>query len=209
MILTLKKSILPELSQILPGRSEEMIITNQHFINGNSIKPPFATNLLQACFGMGCFWGVERKFWQQKGIYSTAVGYTAGITPNPTYNEVCTGLTAHNEVVMVVYDPEITTYTELLKLFWTSHNPTQGMKQGNDLGTQYRSGIYTFNDAQLEAALASKVHYQAKLNYAGHEQITTEIKPISTFYYAEEYHQQYLAKDPLGYCGLKGIGVDY
>ena len=209
MILTLKKSTLPELSQALPGRTTEMEITNRHFVSGNPIKSPFLANLEQACFGMGCFWGVERKFWQQNGVFSTAVGYTAGLTPNPTYKEVCTGLTAHNEVVLVVFDPEIITYAELLKLFWTAHNPTQGMSQGNDVGTQYRSGIYTYNDAQLAAALDSKLHYQAQLDAAGHQQITTEIKALDVFYYAEDYHQQYLAKDPAGYCGLRGLGVCY
>ena len=209
MILTLKKSTLPELSQALPGRTTEMEITNRHFVTGNPIKPPFPANLEQACFGMGCFWGVERKFWQQNGVFSTAVGYTAGITPNPTYKEVCTGLTAHNEVVLVVFDPEIITYADLLKLFWTAHNPTQGMSQGNDVGTQYRSGIYTYDDAQLATALDSKSHYQAQLDAAGHKKITTEIKALDVFYYAEDYHQQYLAKDPAGYCGLRGLGICY
>ncbi len=209
MILPLKKSILPELSQVLPGRNTEMTVVNQHFVTGAPIKPPFDSHLEQACFGMGCFWGVERKFWQQEGVVSTAVGYSAGITPNPTYEEVCTGLTAHNEVVRVIYDPSIISYADLLAVFWTAHNPTQGMSQGNDVGTQYRSGIYTFNENQYEAAMASKQHYQAQLDLAGCHKITTEIKPLDVFYYAEEYHQQYLAKEPMGYCGLKGLGVTY
>ncbi len=209
MILTSNKSNLPELSQVLPGRNTPMEINNSHFVLGHPIKPPFPSGLEQACFGMGCFWGVERKFWQQDGVYSTAVGYTAGLTPNPTYSEVCTGLTAHNEVVLVVYDPKCVSYEDLLKVFWTAHNPTQGMRQGNDLGTQYRSGIYTFNQDQLTTALASKAHYQTQLQAAGHQEITTDIQAIEVFYYAEDYHQQYLAKDPLGYCGLKGLGVKY
>ncbi len=209
MILPLKKSILPELSQVLPGRNTEMTVANKHFVTGAPIKPPFDSHLEQACFGMGCFWGVERKFWQQEGVVSTAVGYSAGITPNPTYEEVCTGLTAHNEVVRVIYDPSIISYADLLAVFWTAHNPTQGMSQGNDVGTQYRSGIYTFNENQYEAAMASKQHYQAQLDLAGCHKITTEIKPLDVFYYAEEYHQQYLAKEPMGYCGLKGLGVTY
>lgn len=209
MILPLKKSILPELSQVLPGRNTEMTVANKHFVTGEPIKPPFDSHLEQACFGMGCFWGVERKFWQQEGVVSTAVGYSAGITPNPTYEEVCTGLTAHNEVVRVIYDPSIISYADLLAVFWTAHNPTQGMSQGNDVGTQYRSGIYTFNENQYEAAMASQQHYQAQLDLAGCHKITTEIKPLDVFYYAEEYHQQYLAKEPMGYCGLKGLGVTY
>ena len=209
MILPLKKSILPELSQVLPGRNTEMTVANKHFVTGAPIKPPFDSHLEQACFGMGCFWGVERKFWQQEGVVSTAVGYSAGITPNPTYEEVCTGLTAHNEVVRVIYDPSIISYADLLAVFWTAHNPTQGMSQGNDVGTQYRSGIYTFNDDQYELATQSQARYQAQLDLAGYSKITTEIKPLDVFYYAEEYHQQYLAKEPMGYCGLKGLGVTY
>ena len=191
MILPLKKSILPELSQVLPGRNTDMSVSNVHFVTGQPIKPPFEAHLEQACFGMGCFWGVERKFWQQQGVISTAVGYCAGITPNPTYKEVCTGLTAHNEVVRVIYDPAIISYAELLAIFWTSHDPTQGMRQGNDVGTQYRSGIYTFNDEQYAIATESQARYQAQLDLAGYSQITTEIKPLDRFYYAEEYHQQY------------------
>ncbi len=209
MILPLKKSILPELSQVLPGRTTEMSVSNVHFVTGQPIKPPFEAHLEQACFGMGCFWGVERKFWQQQGVISTAVGYCGGVTPNPTYKEVCTGLTAHNEVVRVIYDPAIISYAELLAIFWTSHDPTQGMSQGNDVGTQYRSGIYTFNDDQYELATQSQARYQAQLDLAGYSKITTEIKPLDRFYYAEEYHQQYLAKEPMGYCGLRGLGVLY
>ncbi len=160
-------------------------------------------------FGMGCFWGVERKFWQCRGVFSTAVGYTGGYTPNPTYEELCTGLTGHNEVVKVVYDPAVVSYRELLRLFWESHNPTQGMRQGNDIGTQYRSGIYTYSKEQFEEAIASKHRYQLKLNQAGFKSITTEIITAKAFYYAEDEHQQYLAKNPTGYCGLMGLGVDF
>ena len=209
MILSLKKQILPKLSDALPGRDISMPIFNQHFVTGNPIAPPFPENMQEACFGMGCFWGVERKFWQQPGIFSTSVGYSAGYTPNPTYDEVCTGQTGHNEVVKVVYDPSIIRYADLLVLFWTSHNPTQGMRQGNDVGTQYRSGIYTFTEAQMIEALASKAQYQARLTDAGLGEISTDIQPAGVFYYAETYHQQYLAKEPMGYCGLKGLGVDF
>jgi peptide-methionine (S)-S-oxide reductase len=209
MILTSKKLTLPEPSKALPGRDTPMVITNVHFVTGNPIAPPFPAYLHQACFGMGCFWGVERRFWQQRGVVSTAVGYSAGYTPNPTYDEVCTGLTGHNEVVKVIYDPLIISYTELLRVFWTSHNPTQGMRQGNDVGTQYRSGIYTNSEEQLGEALASKQGYQVLLNEAGFDLITTEIRSADVFYYAEDYHQQYLAKEPMGYCGLKGLGVNF
>ena len=184
-----------------------MPITNKHFVTGNPIAPPFPSHLQQALFGLGCFWGAERKFWQHPGVFSTAVGYSGGYTPNPTYDEVCTGLTGHNEVVRVVYDPALTAYAELLRLFWTAHNPTQGMRQGNDAGTQYRSGIYTYGQEQLDEALESKEIYQQRLTSAGFNQITTEIMPASVFYYAEDYHQQYLAKEPMGYCGLGGLGV--
>ena len=186
-----------------------MPITNKHFVTGNPIAPPFPDNLQQALFGLGCFWGAERKFWQHPGVFSTAVGYSGGYTPNPTYDEVCTGLTGHNEVVKVIYDPALTTYGELLQLFWTSHNPTQGMRQGNDTGTQYRSGIYSYSQEQLDEALESKKHYQQLLTLAGFDQITTEIMPAGVFYYAEDYHQQYLAKEPMGYCGLGGLGVAF
>jgi peptide-methionine (S)-S-oxide reductase len=209
MIFSSKKLTLPDPAQALSGRETEMRITNKHFITGNPIAPPFPANLQQALFGLGCFWGAERKFWQHPGVFSTAVGYSGGYTPNPTYDEVCTGLTGHNEVVKVIYDPALTTYGELLRLFWTSHNSTQGMRQGNDIGTQYRSGIYTYTEEQLVEALASKEHYQHLLSQAGFSQITTEIMPVGVFYYAEEYHQQYLAKEPMGYCGLGGLVVAF
>ena len=209
MIFSSKKLTLPDPAQALSGRETEMRITNKHFVTGNPLAPPFPANLQQALFGLGCFWGAERKFWQHPGVFSTAVGYSGGYTPNPTYDEVCTGLTGHNEVVKVIYDPALTTYRELLRLFWTSHNPTQGMRQGNDAGTQYRSGIYTYTEEQLDEALESKEHYQHLLTQAGFSQITTEIMPAGAFYYAEEYHQQYLAKEPMGYCGLGGLGVAF
>lgn len=209
MIFSSKKLSLPDLSQALPGRDTEMPVTNKHFVTGNPIAPPFPANLQQALFGLGCFWGGERKFWQHRGVFSTAVGYSGGYTPNPTYEEVCTGLTGHNEVVKVIYDPVLTTYGELLRLFWMSHNPTQGMRQGNDIGTQYRSGIYTYTQEQLDEALESKKYYQHLLTQAGFGQITTEIMPAAVFYYAEDYHQQYLAKEPMGYCGLGGLGVAF
>lgn len=204
-----KKLSLPTPSDALPGRDKPMPICNKHVVNGNPIALPIPDAIEQALFGMGCFWGAERRFWQYPNIYSTAVGYTGGFTPNPTYDEVCTGLTGHNEVVMVFFDPGKTRYCDLLRLFWESHNPTQGMRQGNDLGTQYRSGIYTYGDSQLEAALASKQQYQTQLDQAGLGKITTEIMPASAFYYAEDYHQQYLAKEPMGYCGLGGLGVKF
>lgn len=209
MIFSSKKLTLPDSKETLPGRSTPTLITNRHFVTGNSIVPPFPENLEQALFGMGCFWGAERKFWQCRGVFSTAVGYSGGCTPNPTYEELCTGLTGHNEVVKVIYDPAVIAYGELLRLFWESHNPTQGMRQGNDIGTQYRSGIYTYSQQQLEEALASKQSYQLQLSQAGFKSITTEIMTASEFYYAEDYHQQYLAKNPMGYCGLGGLGVDF
>ena len=209
MIFSLKKLTLPDPSEALPGRDTEMPVTNKHFVTGNPIAPPFPDNLQQAMFGLGCFWGAERKFWQHEGVFSTAVGYSGGYTPNPTYDEVCTGLTGHNEVVKVIYDPALTSYISLLRLFWVSHNPTQGMRQGNDLGTQYRSGIYTYSQEQLDEALESKKDYQHRLTQAGFSQITTEIMPAGVFYYAEDYHQQYLAKEPAGYCGLGGLGVAF
>jgi peptide-methionine (S)-S-oxide reductase len=209
MIFSSKKLTLPDPSQALPGRDTEMPITNKHFVTGNPIAPPFPANLQQALFGLGCFWGAERKFWQYSGVFSTAVGYSGGYTPNPTYDEVCTGLTGHNEVVKVIYDPALTSYAKLLQLFWTSHNPTQGMRQGNDIGTQYRSGIYTYTQEQLDEALESKKGYQHRLTQAGFNQITTEIMPAGVFYYAEDYHQQYLAKEPMGYCGLGGLSVAF
>ncbi|MFA5924384.1 MAG: peptide-methionine (S)-S-oxide reductase MsrA [Methylococcaceae bacterium] len=200
---------MPSPSEALPGRDTAMPITNKHFVTGNPIAPPFPANLQQALFGLGCFWGAERKFWQHPGVFSTAVGYSGGYTPNPTYDEVCTGLTGHDEVVKVIYDPALTSYVELLRLFWISHNPTQGMRQGNDIGTQYRSGIYTYTQEQLDEALESKKYYQQLLTQAGFDQITTEIMPAGIFYYAEDYHQQYLAKEPMGYCGLGGLDVAF
>ncbi|MEB3175231.1 MAG: peptide-methionine (S)-S-oxide reductase MsrA [Cyanobacteriota bacterium] len=202
-----KKLELPSPAEALPGRATPLSLTNQHFVNRNPLQPPFPEGLEQAVFGLGCFWGAERKFWQLPGVYSTAVGYSAGLTPNPTYQEVCTGLTGHNEVVLVVFDPQKITYSQLLQVFWESHNPTQGMRQGNDTGTQYRSGIYTFSEEQGRLAEASKAAYQAALTQAGYGEITTEILPAAPFYYAEEYHQQYLAKNPNGYCGLGGTSV--
>ena len=184
-----------------------MAVPAAHFVNGNPLQPPFPLGFEQAVFGMGCFWGVERVFWQLEGVFSTAAGYAAGLTPNPSYQEVCSGQTGHNEVVLVVFDPTVISYVELLRTFWEGHNPTQGMRQGNDMGTQYRSGIYTFNNAQEEQAEATKLAFQAELNTAGYGDITTEILPTGEFYYAEDYHQQYLAKNPGGYCGLGGTGV--
>jgi peptide-methionine (S)-S-oxide reductase len=202
-----KKSALPTPEEALAGRSTPMPVPAKHFVNGNPLQPPFPAGMETAVFGLGCFWGAERKFWQVKGVYSTAVGYAAGLTPNPTYQEVCSGLTGHNEVVLVAYDPKVVSYEELLKVFWESHNPTQGMRQGNDTGTQYRSGIYTYSAAQKKAAEASKEVYQKALTEAKYGEITTEILDAPEFYYAEEYHQQYLAKNPGGYCGLGGTNV--
>ena len=209
MIFSSKKLTLPDPLHALSGRDTKMPVTNKHFVTGNPIAPPFPANLQQALFGLGCFWGAERKFWQHPGVFSTAVGYSGGYTPNPTYDEVCTGLTGHNEVVRVVYDPALTAYTELLRLFWIAHNPTQGMRQGNDQGTQYRSGVYTNSEEQLSEALTSRQYYQVLLTQAGFSSITTEIRSADVFYYAEDYHQQYLAKNPDGYCGLKGLGVNF
>lgn len=203
----LKKTEMPTAAQALPGRQESIKITGVHFLSGYSIFEPFPSGLQKAVFGLGCFWGAERKFWQLPGVYTTAVGYAAGFTPNPTYEEVCSGNTGHNEVVLVVFDPAKISYGDLLKIFWESHNPTQGMRQGNDVGTQYRSGIYVFNAEQQQQAEASRAVFQAALMAAGYNQITTEILPACEFYYAEEYHQQYLAKNPNGYCGLGGTGV--
>ncbi|MGD1897126.1 MAG: peptide-methionine (S)-S-oxide reductase MsrA [Phormidesmis sp.] len=202
-----KKDVLPSEKEALPGREKEMPVPDKHNVNGNPLKGPFPEGMETAMFGLGCFWGAERKFWQAEGVYSTAVGYAAGLTPNPTYREVCSGMTGHNEVVFVVFDPKVISYDGLLKLFWESHNPTQGMRQGNDKGTQYRSGIYTYSDAQLEAAKKSKEMYQEALKASGYGDITTEILPAPEFYYAEDYHQQYLAKNPSGYCGLGGTNV--
>jgi peptide-methionine (S)-S-oxide reductase len=202
-----KKSAMPSAQDALPGRSQSMPVPAKHYVNGHPIKAPFPAGMELAMFGLGCFWGAERKFWQQAGVYSTAVGYAAGLTPNPSYQEVCSGKTGHNEVVLVAYDPTLVSYGDLLKLFWESHNPTQGMQQGNDKGTQYRSGVYTYNDAQKSLAEASKAKYEAALADAGYNPITTEVIDAPEFYYAEEYHQQYLAKNPNGYCGLGGTNV--
>ena len=201
------KHALPTAEQALPGRAEAMPVADTHYVNGNPIKAPFPAGLQQAVFGLGCFWGAERRFWQQPGVFSTAVGYAGGLTPNPTYEEVCSGLTGHTEVVLVVFDPQQTSFEALLKVFWEVHNPTQGMRQGNDQGTQYRSAIYCQDEAQLSAAKASQARFQAELDKAGVGSITTEIAEAPTFYYAETYHQQYLAKNPGGYCGLGGTGV--
>jgi peptide-methionine (S)-S-oxide reductase len=202
-----KKLDIPSPEQALPGRSEPIRVPDKHYVNGNPLKPPFPEGMEQAVFGMGCFWGAERKFWQTDGVYTTAVGYAAGHTPNPTYREVCSGMTGHNEVVLVVFDPSVISYEGILKVFWESHNPTQGMRQGNDTGTQYRSGIYVFSDEQQKLAEASLEAYQKQLKEAGYSKITTEILEAPEFYYAEDYHQQYLAKNPGGYCGLGGTGV--
>ncbi|MEX6506647.1 peptide-methionine (S)-S-oxide reductase MsrA [Jiella sp. M17.18] len=203
-----KKMKLPDAGEALPGRPEPLPTAETHFVNGRQLKGPFLENLETAMFGMGCFWGVERRFWRIEGVHVTAVGYSAGTTPNPTYQEVCTGQTGHNEVVLVVFDPQTVTYDEMLRAFWEGHDPTQGMRQGNDMGTQYRSGIYTFSPAQQQAAEASRQRYQAALRAAGHKgTISTEIRPAGPFYYAEDYHQQYLAKNPNGYCGGGGTGV--
>lgn len=204
-----KKLSIPTPAQALPGRSTPMSVPAKHYVNGNPLQPPFPAGMEQAVFGLGCFWGAERKFWQMEGVYSTAVGYAAGVTPNPNYKEVCSGMTGHNEVVLVVFDPQVVSYITLLKLFWESHNPTQGMRQGNDAGTQYRSGIYCYSPEQKQLAEASSAAYQAQLSAAGLGQITTEIIPAPEFYYAEDYHQQYLAKNPNGYCGLGGTKVAF
>jgi peptide-methionine (S)-S-oxide reductase len=202
-----KKTEMPSPEKALPGRDAKMPVPDKHYVNGNSLTPPFPEGMEMAMFGMGCFWGAERKFWQQEGVYSTSVGYAAGYTPNPTYQEVCSALTGHNEVVRVVFDPKVVSYEQLLKVFWENHNPTQGMRQGNDVGTQYRSGIYTYSDEQHRLAEASRDVYQQALNESGYGKITTEILDAPEFYYAEAYHQQYLAKNPGGYCGLGGTNV--
>ena len=198
---------MPTPETALPGRAEEMPVPQAHYVNGHPLRGPFPAHLQQIVFGMGCFWGVERIFWQLEGVFSTAVGYAAGLTPNPTYQEVCSGRTGHNEVVLVVFDPAQVSIEQLLKAFWEGHNPTQGMRQGNDMGTQYRSGIYPSDDAQKALAVASQASFQQALEAAGYEAITTEIESIREFYYAEDYHQQYLAKNVNGYCGLGGTGV--
>jgi peptide-methionine (S)-S-oxide reductase len=202
-----KATSIPAKTDALPGRSQRMPVPQAHFVNGHRLEEPFPDGLRRAVFAMGCFWGAERKFWETRGVYSTAVGYAAGQTPNPTYREVCTGMTGHAEVVLVVFDPAVVSYDELLRVFWENHDPTQGMRQGNDVGTQYRSGIYYFDDAQRSAAEASRDAYQQRLSAAGYGSITTEIVSAPDFYYAEDYHQQYLAKNPGGYCGLGGTGV--
>ncbi|MGL5872514.1 MAG: peptide-methionine (S)-S-oxide reductase MsrA [Xenococcaceae cyanobacterium] len=202
-----KKKTLPKLEEALPGRAEAIVVPGKHFVNGNSMKPPYPAGMEMAMFGLGCFWGAERKFWQLEGIFITAVGYAAGVTPNPTYQEVCTGYTGHNEVVLVVFDPKIVSYESLLKVFWESHNPTQGMRQGNDAGTQYRSGIYVYSDTQRQLAEATRDKYQQALAAGGYGEITTEILDAPEFYFAEEYHQQYLHKHKNGYCGLGGCNV--
>jgi peptide-methionine (S)-S-oxide reductase len=198
---------MPNRAEALPGSAERMPVPSEHFVSGHPLLPPFPDGFERAVFGLGCFWGAERKFWQEPGVYSTAVGYAAGYTPNPSYRDVCTGMTGHNEVVLVVYDPKRTSYEALLKVFWENHDPTQGMRQGNDVGTQYRSGIYCFNAEQQRAAEQSRERFQDALDAAGYGPITTEILPAPEFYYAEEYHQQYLAKNPGGYCGIGGTGV--
>jgi peptide-methionine (S)-S-oxide reductase len=198
---------LPTAEQALPGRSEAMQVPAAHFVNGNALQGPFPAGLAQAVFALGCFWGAERRFWQQPGVWSTAAGYAGGHTPNPTYDEACSGLTGHTEVVLVVFDPQLTSYEALLKVFWEAHNPTQGMRQGNDTGSQYRSAIYCYGAEQLTAATASQAAFQVELEKAGFGPITTEVREAPPFYYAEAYHQQYLAKNPGGYCGLGGTGV--
>ncbi|MEO0489300.1 MAG: peptide-methionine (S)-S-oxide reductase MsrA [Cyanobacteria bacterium J06659_2] len=202
-----KKLSMPTAEAALPGRAEAMPVPERHYVNGNPLQPPFPEGMETAMFGLGCFWGAERCFWQQAGVFSTAVGYAAGHTPNPTYQEVCSGQTGHNEVVQVIYDPNVISYEQLLKVFWESHNPTQGMRQGNDMGTQYRSGVYTYSESQRQLAEASFGAYQTALAEAGHGKITTEILDAPSFYYAESYHQQYLAKNPNGYCGLGGTNI--
>ena len=198
---------LPTVETALPGRSEPIPVPPAHFVNGQPLTPPFPSHLEQVQVGMGCFWGAERRYWQTEGIVTTAVGYAGGVTPNPTYEEVCSGYTGHTEVVLVVFDPQVIPFTKVLQLFWEGHDPTQGMRQGNDVGTQYRSSIYTYSEEQLQLALASKERYQNALTSAGYGEITTEIYDAPEFYYAEHYHQQYLAKVPNGYCGLGGTGV--
>ena len=202
-----KKSLLPLESEALKGREEEIEVPPEHFVKGTPLKAPFPEGLEQAIFGMGCFWGVERRFWELEGVYTTAVGYSGGYTKNPTYREVCTGMTGHNEVVLVVYDPAKLSYENLLTTFWEDHDPTQGMQQGNDVGTQYRSGIYFLNHSEEEVIAQTKSQYQSQLDSNGLGKITTEVTNAGPFYYAEHYHQQYLAKNPDGYCALAGTGV--
>ena len=201
------KMKMPDAASALPGRQERMPVPAAHHVNGHPLEPPYPDGMEKTVFGLGCFWGAERCFWQLDGVYTTAVGYAGGHTPNPTYEEVCTGRTGHNEVVLVVFDPRVVSYGELLKVFWEAHDPTQGMRQGNDVGTQYRSGIYTYGDDQKRAAEASRERYQEEMSRAGYGPITTEVLEADEFYFAEDYHQQYLAKNPWGYCGLGGTGV--
>jgi len=202
-----KKYHMPKPGEALPGRPNAIPTAAKHHISKRALKGPYPDGLETAMFGLGCFWGAERLFWQTEGVWVTAVGYAGGYTPNPTYQETCTGLTGHAEVVLVVFDPKVVSYQDLLKVFWEAHDPTQGMRQGNDVGTTYRSAIYTYGQAQQDAAIASRDAYQAALKSAGRDKITTEIAPVPEFYFAEEDHQQYLAKNPYGYCGLKGTGV--
>lgn len=207
MIMKSRKSTLPTAEEALPGRKEPLPVAARHYVNGHPLQGPFEAGLQQAVFGLGCFWGAERRFWQTDGVYSTAAGYAGGLTPNPTYEEVCGGLTGHTEVVLVVFEPAAVSYEQLLAVFWESHDPTQGMRQGNDVGTQYRSAIYTLDEAQQAAARLSLQQYQAALTRSGYGTITTEVLALDAFYYAEDYHQQYLAKNPGGYCGIGGTGV--
>jgi peptide-methionine (S)-S-oxide reductase len=208
MFLRRDKAQLPTADEALPGRPRRpFAVPERHFVLGTPLEPPFPEGLEQVVFGMGCFWGAERKFWNAPGVYTTAVGYAGGITPNPTYEEVCSGRTGHTEAVLVVFDPKVTSLEEMLRIFWESHDPTQGMRQGNDVGTQYRSSVYTFGDAQAQTVEASRAMFQEQLNAAHFGEISTEVAPAGTFYYAEDYHQQYLAKNPMGYCGLGGTGV--
>ncbi len=205
--MAISKISMPRKDDALPGRGERMPVPERHYVNGARLEEPFPAGLERAMFAMGCFWGAEKAFWKQPGVYTTAVGYAAGFTPNPTYREVCTGMTGHAEVILVLFDPQEIAYEQLLRIFWENHDPTQGMRQGNDIGTQYRSGVYWFTEAQRAAAERSRDEYQQRLTAAGFGRITTEILEAPEFYYAEEYHQQYLAKNPGGYCGLGGTGV--
>ena len=201
------KNTLPDAAHALPGRTTPLAVPDTHFVNHHRITPPFPAGMQEAVFGMGCFWGAEKLFWKLPGVYSTAVGYAGGLTPNPTYQEVCSGMTGHTEVVKVIFDPKVTSYEDLLQTFWEHHNPTEGMRQGNDIGTQYRSALYTYGAEQQQLAEKSRTHFQSQLTAARLGTITTEIRPAPTFFYAEDYHQQYLAKNPFGYCGLGGTGV--
>ena len=207
MSLFKRSSPMVDAASALPGRSESMPVPTKHFVLGTPLVPPFPEGMQQAMFAMGCFWGAERKFWEEAGVYTTAVGYAAGFTPNPTYSEVCSGTTGHTEAVLVVFDPAVTSYERMLQVFWENHDPTQGMRQGNDIGTQYRSGLYWYGDAQEAAALASRDQYAQRLKESGYGEITTELRAAPPFFYAEDYHQQYLAKNPGGYCGMGGTGV--